>query len=590
MAYTPPAGDSIVFEFGTTGAYTPPPGDEIVFNFLPPGTTERAPLGVSYAVNVGDYERAPFGSTYTTAAAEFERVPLGLAWATAGVKSEAAPFGTSYVTDIFETERGPFGSAYSTRTFTVEIYGLGVYWGYMAEITREWEIVSGEEVSREWDLPSRLIGEEISREFILDAGYGGVSREWDIDSTMATEVSKEWDLPSQHLTEVSREWDIESPLETFDVVSKEWTLPSPMIDDAEIIATPPGFAALNGRDIELLSIEVSADEGQFGWKCGMQLAHLEDYDLFQAETRYTVTIGGEVYAMVLDSKQKPRSGPVAKAANISGISPCARYNEPRARLITKTWTVPVLASALAVELFPEESIAWTVIDWSIPSPRLSASNESPRGIMQRVLAAAGAVLECEKDGSLKVRYLYPVSVPAYAGATPDQIFTDSDHNFTIDEGIQLASLVNKIRIMDVATFGFQDRMEFVPDAFDPSRGTLKVWPSPWRLTFEVAHTSLPIVSVALIGVQTEQLTEVVEVVNGKGSVSHPAYSIDSFTWMYDDLGGIVADVDATEFAATSEDLFESLVSITYTTRFVAYDAVAYPGAKVQFVTREPESA
>jgi hypothetical protein len=187
-----------------------------------------------------------------------------------------------------------------------------------------------------------------------------------------------------------------------------------------------------------------------------------------------------------------------------------------------------------------------------------------------------------------VRYAYPDVVADYPTLTPAQSYSDVVDRFSVAEGFSATPIVNKIRVMDVAPGAFSDVIEFEADRLNPTEGNLRVYPSPWRETFSLEHTSLPLVSIERLGEDTAEHTETVEVVRGTGSVQYPIYSVDSVEWLYADLGGVSFAQDTREFKSTHATEKESLVRITYTTRFIDYRAVAFEGADVQFVVREPE--
>ena len=207
-------------------------------------------------------------------------------------------------------------------------------------------------------------------------------------------------------------------------------------------------------------------------------------------------------------------------------------------------------------------------------------------VLQKLASAAGATIDCEPDGSLSVNYIYPVSVPNYDSATPDQEYFDADHNFNMNEQMVTSKLVNKLRILDVQPGTSRDSIEFEQDKVDFTRGVLKVFPQPWRTDVRVEHTSNSQVSATKVGVETQELTETVEVIGGKGSVSKPIYEIVSLEWLFQNLTGVAFEVDSNEFTTTHATKKESLLVITYRTRFVEFDAAAFLDAEVQFLVKE----
>jgi hypothetical protein len=246
----------------------------------------------------------------------------------------------------------------------------------------------------------------------------------------------------------------------------------------------------------------------------------------------------------------------------------------------------VLATAVVEELFGVGVVSWQILDWTIPAFRLGVQDQVPMDVLQRLAAAAGATVQSDPDGTLRVVYLYPVPVPQYASATPDQVYTDAEHNFAVNARRSAVRLVDKLRILDVEPGAGRDSIEFEQDKEHYTRGVLRVFPSPWRTDVTVTHTSDARVSAAIVGEETEELTETVEVLGGKGSVSKPIFEIVELEWLYVDLSGIAFEPDQTAFSTTHPSLQESLLRITYTTRFIEFEASAFPEAEVQFLVLE----
>src|SRR6185503_9519795 len=106
----------------------------------------------------------------------------------------------------------------------------------------------------------------------------------------------------------------------------------------------------------------------------------------------------------------------------------------------KTWADPILVSALLEELFGAGEVELRVLDWTIPAGRLAVNGQTPIEIASTVAKATGAVIESEPDGSLYIRYAWPVSVPDLDTATPDHLYDDSRDLFSLEEDTVLARL------------------------------------------------------------------------------------------------------------------------------------------------------
>lgn len=437
----------------------------------------------------------------------------------------------------------------------------------------------------------------------VDIGNPLLNRQWG-SITLPSDMGQAWssiDFPSPLCTPrwssaamrsdlLAVAWsavDIKSELKTTNTKYAALKVVYPLIDATVTVSTVPATLTIRGQVLSLLRAEVSEDEGQFAWTCQVTLLDPSFYSMFSRDDEFSVTIGGETYEFIVDSMQLSRSSVVDATATISGIGPSAVMADPRALKFTKTWDEVVFARDVAEELLT--TVDWRTLDWPIAAFRLAASGTAPISIVQRVAGAIGGVLEADPDGSLYVRYKFPVSVPSFSSETIDQEYSDMDDNFSVSS-TPTNELTNKLRILDVALDAFADQIEFVPDPLDPTKGVLKVWPSPWRESFTVEDTSLPIVSVERVGVVEETLEETIEILHGEGSTSKPIYAINTLEWLFVDLGGLVFESDKNKVTSTDPDKKESLVTINYQTRYVLYNAVAFIDAKVQFLVVEPDYA
>lgn len=425
----------------------------------------------------------------------------------------------------------------------------------------------------------------VGQEFVLLSGYR-VGAEIVIDDRYLTEVKQEIVLTSDIRDTVKQEFALDSTILDYDVLKQEWSIVYPLLDGVPTqISTAPTIT-IRGQVIPFDTGSVAFDEGKYAWTCQLTLFNPLHYALFHKDDTFTVNLPGEDYAFIVDAKSFTRAGLVDLSATISGISPSANYAAPRAAKINRTWDTAVLVTAVVEELFGTDVVDWLILNWSIPAHRLGAVNQTPIEILQRLADAAGAVIDCEPDGSLSVQYRYPVSVLQYDTATPDQEYFDDAHNFKVDEQMAPAQIANKLRILDVEPGANRDTIEFEQDKVDFARGVLRVFPQPWRETITVEHTSNDQVSAALVGIETAEHTETVEIIGGKGSVSKPIYEIVSLEWLFDNLTGVAFEQDTNEFTTTHPTLKESLLVITYNTRFIKFDAAAFVDAEVQFLVRE----
>lgn len=561
-----------------------------------------ARLGASWRTRAAVPGIARLGASWAVVGAPAMVAPLGFAWTTQGVPSQTSRLDAQWTAAGIRIDAPALDLAYSVAVAMTQTALLGFSWReryYVASSVRMvWGDVLGASIEIAYDVGPQIVSggceivspirNTVSAGCRIVSALGDVAAGCTLPLPIYTEASAGCELGSPIYAAAKAGCEVAYDVKTTDTVRAAVELVAPILGDAQVIAASPLVATVAGVSVRLQDVQINMDEGDRYWQCDVTLLDPGQHALFGPDVAFTVALGGETWAFVVESVQLERSGVADLRASVGGVSPVSRFAAPRAALVTKTWASAVLASDVVAELLPGASIDWRVIDWTIPAYRLAASNEAPIEIAQRVAAAAGAMIEANPDGTIYVRYAFPVPLVEWATASPDQDYSDLVDAFSVTESLAYAGTVNRLRIMDVLAGPYQDVIEFEQDRLDPASGGLRVYPSPWRTTFDLAHTSLPIVSIERIGVETAEHTEVVEVLRGQGSVQYPLHQLLSVEWLHADLGGITFDADSREFRSTSELLTESLARITYRTRFVDFRAVAYGGAQVQFVVREPD--
>lgn len=481
MAYVPPLGNAVDFAFG--GApYTPPAGNAVHFRFggqafgvnaawlvAAPllqrhGVDRRwataAPARQSHGVNArwaAEVGGQSFGLSARWAVdapaaqshgvdAGWRTVAMGVGvahglnaqwavdpvpqqifgidrqWATFSPQAQAAGVDGQWRTLAPAVTSLLVNAQWATALYSSAVFGLNDEWRFMARVARAWSIAYGSQVRRAWSIPYQL-------------GRTRVARAWSIRYALTTRVAKAW--------------SIKYAIETVDHARRAWALRYSILDGATITQATQPTVTVQGRAIKIDTAEVSFDEGQFAWTCQLTLVDPAHYSLFEADQEFTVTIGAEDYSFVCDERTFSRQGQVDINATIAGIGPAARFANPRADRVTKTWDTPMLVSSIVEELFGVGVVSWEIIDWSLPANRLAANNQTPMEIIQPLAAAAGGLVESDPDGSIHVRYAYPVSVPFYASTQPDLVYDDVRDAFTVAERGVTARITNLIRILDV---------------------------------------------------------------------------------------------------------------------------------------------
>jgi hypothetical protein len=349
-------------------------------------------------------------------------------------------------------------------------------------------------------------------------------------------------------------------------------------------------------DLDTLDVQVSADEGDFVWSCRFSLKDINDYGKFSIDDAFEVQIGTDVYQFVVDSIELSRGAPANVEPRIIGVSPGVKYDFPRADPYTKEWDANVTAKDAAEHAIGGDTIQWDIVNWTLPAYRLSVEDVAPISVVQEIAEAAGAVVESNLDGTLRVRYRHPVSVPDYATTTPSHVVTEKEDIVTTDERSSPEKLTNRVRVLDIDA-DFTDFLEFEAITTSPNilQGTLKAYPGPWReINLIDTHDTRDPGEIVMVytGIVVEVVEdedgvgELLEIYGGVTSASKPVWGITELTWESTNLGSVAYTPGSTTLKFGDEDSF-GLIRLRYTTKYHAYHVVYSSGIDVsQFVLED----
>jgi hypothetical protein len=358
-----------------------------------------------------------------------------------------------------------------------------------------------------------------------------------------------------------------------------------------LVSVPPGGPApaqrvvYYGRDMEVTQAVVEVAEGDVAWTFDASLANVSDYQIIQRGEPITVVIEGDSYSMFVTSKELRRSGPANTDMMIRGSSPILLKAPPFSPLYTKEYTLALSAEAI-VEDALGTTVDWQTLDWIIPAYRVAITEGSPIDLATQVVGAVGAVLESLEDGSLRVRPLFPISVPDFDTTTPDFVFTDVEHGLSYYEGYEPVTGYNRFRIRD-ADSTYSDSLEYIEDAVDPlSGGVIRAYPSPWRATTVLEHTWDSRVSITPLGLETRTVDkELVEFVAGEGSTQQPILAILDVEWESLPITGLTFEPHTRQIKTSNLTDF-GLAKITYTVQSYNYRVSQPVGTDVQYILRD----
>ena len=319
----------------------------------------------------------------------------------------------------------------------------------------------------------------------------------------------------------------------------------------------------------ILSANIAMAEGDYAWTGNLELEDPASYQRIRVDDPFTLELGGESFAMMVDNKTLTRDGISRPQLVVSMISPTARFAFPRAEPMEQTWESAIQARDAAEEAVGE-AIDWNFVDWLIPGGRLAVYDAAPIEVVRTIAEAAGGVVETTPSGLLRVRHRFPVAVPDWRRVAVDHVLTDAADNLSSRESHRAQSRVNRVVVrgylpssgnLSAEVDGRIDGLNAGRTAFNSGETAhLLVHAGPEVSEIDVAS------SAGSLSANADQSYQVTQNVSFDGtnsaSLNHPAISIDSVIWLGADLGNLSLETDG--MTVTSESSGVAIARVTCT--------------------------
>jgi hypothetical protein len=381
---------------------------------------------------------------------------------------------------------------------------------------------------------------------------------WAITASLAATLAQAWaitaDVVQGGLTQL---WDLKNIEALQSVLHQPWAIAP---DNALLTYTVQVLA--NGLPLGISHLNIEADLGQDVLTCEIHPGSEPDYLRCQigANLEITVTAGAvvEVYRFVVTSPRLDEQWGQTRYI-VEAMSPAAMLGEP--------WAKPIdgelsgMASTIAATLAGSITISWQTVDWPIPAATWIASGQTPLALLKQLAAAVGAVVQSLPDGSLLVLPEYPVSVPAWATASPAATMVEILDCATTGATPDHRLGYNRYLIGDQATSA--DTLRLEETTITQVSKEVRGYQTPWTGAFDLSHTGGAWVQIEDLGIELRQLTETIEIVGGAGRTQYPIVSRDAIEWLQTNLGSVTVAEDG---GVTADVAGQSLLLITYTTR------------------------
>lgn len=334
-------------------------------------------------------------------------------------------------------------------------------------------------------------------------------------------------------------------------------------------------------------INIEVDEELYHIAFEMHNMLPEDYEnavpLPLAETFLNVTINSTVYYFVIEERNI-REGKSETSYTIKGASPTILLDLPYASTFSEE--LSGLASDIVQYLIDKEvdyiTVDWQMIDWYIPPGKLNVVDKTPMQVIEDIVIAGGGIRQSAPDGSLICRALYPVNIPDYETYTPQQYYTDLDNFYYVDQNTVNKEGYNNFFIGDQEASA--DGLTIESKSISATEADVRVFQVPFNDDIINLRTSGGSwVVIQNLGTTSEEITEeLIEIIDGQGNTRYPIYSIpdqNNPDYRETDLGPITF---SEEGVITCQGNENSLIMLSYTTKYYKYKVTDPNIETVQF--------
>jgi len=306
------------------------------------------------------------------------------------------------------------------------------------------------------------------------------------------------------------------------------------------------------------NLSFSIDENSYCWSLTGQVSDREQWVLAEVGKEIEVQIGADTYRFIIDTRERVEIFGES-SFNVTARSKSSKYGEGSIPL-HKTWGNTTTDTVIN-ELIDTPSI--NIPNWNLANGVLISEGETPIALVTRIANAVGGIVYSDSEGDLYIVPKYKIAPANYDITNVDHVLSDFDDVFELKETKEFKPGYNEVWVSNEPD---SNEGSIVISEHEINKvnltAILKVVVFPFVLSIELL-TSRNNVTILPSEIQTETLTEVIEIVDGVGNVSQPVLSIDSHTYLDLDLGTLV-------FNNTNISSFNkktSLLEITYVTQF-----------------------
>lgn len=464
----------------------------------------------------------------------------------------------------------PIYTGLDTSPYLVESVNASLYISYADKVSRSnlASYIASSDLSlshgsdwRSKDTNTVLSG--IGSTYVSNA-VKSLGSEYSDAGSIALSIASKWDKASsilvnldtiyKHSTQLGASIGSNYDLNDFDLVSvnnQAWYSDQ---SAGLLETTPVAKVVLRGRPIEFVgSITLSSDESGIAWNGSVSLANLEDYYSIDVGTEISIFIGSDEYVLNVTEKGLSRSfSSIDMTVSLSSFIATKADEE-----IDSSYAGYLASEAVADAL--GMSLSWGVVDWILP---VSANfyQATRYDIAREIVESIGAVIRSNNDGSIRVEYLYPVSVDKLNSVGSNLVISDMDQILESSESLRKSDGYNRFTLTNEDE-SEGDSHDFNYTSVNENKGYVDVFMQSKRPDIDLGTTGSDQVEISNVEFLEVTLTESIEIKSGVSSVAHEISSIKGYKYAYQNLGSVTHNGGS---ISTEIDGY-SVLEITYTT-------------------------
>jgi hypothetical protein len=377
-----------------------------------------------------------------------------------------------------------------------------------------------------------------------------------------------WQLINHSKIDASEAWLLKNFIDAVDKASNSWNMrnqlgATPIIPPSQPVVD--WSVTIDGIDItrQIEDININLNEDAFVNTCELSFSDLSLQDQFapisrDKTERIAVTIRGDVYKFLFEERDTDIEI-VNRDFTFWGRSRPAILGKPYSDVIVDEFEPEGFASEVIARYTNAENInlTYSIDDYYIGPSALFINEKTPLQIITEVVEAGGGIIRSDRVNRLIIRNKYP-DLDTINLQTPDHEFTDIVSIVSLNEEELLSEGLNAVLVE-----GNVERINslsgrFVLDAERNAGESVRPIGTPMYVRLYLFPISSPSIDTNVANypssvytvetsagtftfqgtIQETVTNEIVEIVQGEGSLEFPALSIQSVTWLGTNIGTI----------------------------------------------------